>query len=59
MRTETAAQNKKERLDRVLELLGVRMIGGEIAEIPEKGDMESNHGGNDRRRTENIMQDIH
>ena len=36
MKTETATKNKKERMDRILALMGIRMIGRDMAEVPEK-----------------------
>ena len=61
MKKETATKNKKTRLDYLLSLVGMRMIDGNIAEIPEKipEEQRSNHGRNDRRRTENTVQNIH
>lgn len=58
---ETATKNRKTRFDYLLSLVGMRMIDGQIAEVPEKipEEQRSNHGRNDRRRTENTMQDIH
>ena len=58
---ETATKNKKTRLDHILASAGIRMIDGHIAEVPEKipEEQRSNHGRNDRRRTENTVQDIH
>ena len=48
----------KVRNDKILAALGVRMIGGDLAETPEKM-RENDHGRNDRRRTENTVQNIH
>lgn len=48
---ETATKNRKTRLDYLLSLVGMRMIDGQIAEIPEKisEEQRSNHGNrNDR-----------
>lgn len=55
---ETATKNKKEQLDNLLAILGVRMIGRDLAETPEK-IRESNHGRKDGRRIKDIMQAIH
>ena len=61
MRKETAIKNRKTRLDHILSSAGMRIIDGQIAEIPEKipEEQRSNHGRNDRRRTENTVQNIH
>jgi hypothetical protein len=48
----------KVRRDDLLAMLGVRKIGGDMAEIPEKM-RESGHGRNDRRTNKNIMQNVH
>lgn len=53
---ETASKVKNDNMSRILASMGVRMVGGSIAETPER---EFDHGGNDGRRTENIMQDKH
>ena len=55
MRTETATQNKKEDVDHVLGLFGLRAIGGVIAEIPEKRK-RNNH---DRYTTIGTVQNVH
>ena len=55
---ETASKVRNDNISRLLASLGVRMVGRDLAETPEKL-RESNHGRNDRRRTENTMQDIH
>jgi hypothetical protein len=44
-------------MSRVLASLGVRMVGGDMAEIPEKM-RENGHGRNDRRTNKNIMQNV-
>ena len=53
---ETASKVRNDKISRFLASMGVRMIGRDIAETPER---ELDHGGNDGRRTENIMQDKH
>ena len=55
---EIATKVRNDTMNRLLAALGVRMVGRDLAETPEKF-RESNHGRNDRRRTENTMQDIH
>ena len=56
MKKETASRIKHDKVSKVLASMGVRMIGGKIAEIPER---ENDHGRNDRRRIENTMQEFH
>lgn len=51
---ETASKIKNDRISRLLSSMGVRAIGGDIAETPERG-LESNHGRNDGRRNQNTM----
>ena len=51
-----ASKMKKDRMSRLLASRGVREVGRDIAEIPEK---ETGHGRNDGRRIKNTMQDIH
>ena len=53
MKKETASQIKTDKVSRVLASLGVRTIGGKIVETPER------ESDNDRRRTENTMQDFY
>ena len=46
---EIATKNRKNKLDYLLSLVGMRMIDGKIAETPEKAsDKGSNHGRKDR-----------
>ena len=55
---ETAMKTKQTKLDNLLSLMGMRMIDGQIAEIPEKipEEQRSNH---DRRTIINTVQNIH
>ena len=55
---ETATKVKYDNMSRLLASLGVRKVGGDIAETPEKM-RERNHGWYDRRTVKNTMQDIH
>ena len=55
---ETATKIRDDYENRLFAYLGIRKIGGDMAETPEKM-RENNHGRNDRRRIKNIMQDIH
>lgn len=54
---ETATKVKYDRMSRVLASLGVRMVGGDIAETPEKM-RENGHGRNDRRTDKDVMQNV-
>ena len=55
---ETASKIKNDRMNRLLASLGVREIGRDIAETPEKFK-ESNHGRYDGRTVNGVMQDVH
>ena len=53
---ETASKVKNDKISRLLASMGVRMIGGSIAETPER---EIDHGRNDGRRIKSTMQNEH
>ena len=55
---ETATKIRNDYANRLFAYLGIRKVGKDMAETPEKM-REIYHGRNDGRRTENIMQDIH
>ena len=54
---ETASKIKNDRMNRLLASLGVREIGRDIAETPEKFK-ESNHGRYDGRTVKDAMQGV-
>ena len=54
---ETATKVKNDRMSRLLASLGVRMIGGDFAETPEKFK-ESNHGRYDGRTIIDTLQNV-
>lgn len=53
---ETASKVRNDKISRFLASMGVRIVGRDIAETPER---EMNHGRNDGRRIKRIMQDEH
>ena len=55
---ETATKIRNDFENRLFTYLGVRKIGRDMAETPEKM-RENNHGRDDGRRIKDIMQDEH
>lgn len=55
---ETATKIRNDFENRLFAYVGIRKIGRDLAETPEKM-RENNHGRDDRRRIKDIMQGIH